>query len=243
MAARVFSRLSSTEAAPPWGLLTAINSIIIAYVMILMGTLIGAFVLGESPVALPISWLLGCVLIVGFVMISRRRSTGDWAALRLESEGRTLVFVALVSMGVVIALDVLSLGVTREFLPAPELFSLYQQQVSAPAWVAAFLLMVIAQPIGEEMIFRGVGLPALRATLGAWPGLLICALAYGIFHQLAYSSPTNNAALTWYGLVLPILAGLYLGGVRVYTGSTRAAIVGHMAMGVFAVLKALTLVS
>jgi len=240
MAARLFSRLSSVEAETSWGLLTAINSIIIAYVLIVVGTLVGTYLLGESAAALPISWLIGCALMVGFVMISRRRSAADWAAMRMESTGRTLVFVALVSLGVAIALDVLSLGVTREFLPVPELFSLYQQESSAPSWVAAVLLMVIAQPIGEELIFRGVALPVLRRTLGAWPGLLVGALAYGLFHQLAYSSPTSNSVLTWYGLVLPFLGGIYLGGVRVYTGSTRAAIVAHMAFGVFAVLKALT---
>ncbi len=236
MAARLFSRLSSVEAETPWGLLTAINSIIIAYVMIVVGTLVGTRFLGESPSALPISWLIGCALMVGFVMFSRR---ADAAALRTEGDGRTLVFVGLVSLGVAIALDVLSLGVTREFLPVPELF-FSLSGANAPAWIAAFLLMVVAQPIGEELVFRGVALPVLRRTLGAWPGLLVSALAYGLFHQLAYSSPSNDTVLTWYGLVLPILGGLYLGGVRVYTGSTRATIVGHMAFGLFAVLKALT---
>jgi membrane protease YdiL (CAAX protease family) len=100
---------------------------------------------------------------------------------------------------------------------------------------------VVAQPVAEELVFRGIALPALRQGFGAWMGLVLCSLAYGLFHQLAYSSPTNDATLVWYGLALPLLAGLFISGVRVYTGSTRAAIAAHMAFGLFAVLKALTL--
>jgi len=239
----VLSHLSSPEPAPPWGLFTGINSIIIAYVMIVVGTFVGTYLLGENPAALPISWLIGCALTVLFVALSRRRTPTDWEAMRMQSSERTLVLVALFSLGVAIALDILSLGVTRQFLPAPELSSLNRELATPPAWVAAFLLMVVGQPIAEELVFRGIALPALRHALGAWPGLLVCALAYGLFHQLAYSAPTNDPVLTWYGLALPFLAGLYLSAVRVYTGSTRAAIVAHMAFGLFAVLKALTLVS
>lgn len=242
MIARLFSRLGSAEAPPPWGLLTAVNSIVIAYVMILIGTLIGFSWLGENTFAPQVSWIVGSVLTVLFVVFTRRRNPADWEALRLGGGGRTLVLVMLFSLGVAIALDVLSLGVTREFLPVPELFSLYRQPSNAVAWVAALLLMVVAQPIAEELVFRGIALPALRQAFGAWPGLLLCALAYALFHQLAYSSPSGDTVLVWYTLALPFLVGLFIGGVRVHTGATRAAIVAHTAFGLFAVMKAFTLV-
>jgi|FLYN01.1.fsa_nt_gi membrane protease YdiL (CAAX protease family) len=238
MAARLLSRLSAAEAPPPWGLLTAVNSIVIAYVLILMGTFLGTYFVGANALALQISWLTGCVLIVGFVSLSRRR---DRAALRLEANGASLILVLLFSLGMAIALDVLSLGATRRFLPVPELSSLTQPPAGAVAWVAAILLMVVAQPIAEEQVFRGITLPALRHALGSWAGLVVCALAYAVFHQLAYSSPGDDSVQVWYGLALPFLVGLVISGVRAYTGSTRAAIVSHMAFGLFAVLKALTL--
>jgi membrane protease YdiL (CAAX protease family) len=183
------------------------------------------------------------LLITGFVALSRRR---DRAALRLEGSGRTLILAALFSLGIAILFDVLSLAVTRRFLPVPELLGLIQQsaadiRLSPGEIVAAFLLMVVAQPIAEELVFRGIALPVLRQAFGAWIGLVVCALAYALFHQLAYSSPTGDSTLVWYGLGLPFLVGLVVSGVRVVTGSTRAAIVSHMAFGLFALLKALTL--
>jgi membrane protease YdiL (CAAX protease family) len=234
----LITRLSAAEAPQPWGLLTAFNSILIAYVMIVMGAFVGGYMLGTSAFGLQISWMIGCILIAGFVGLSRRR---DWAALRLEGSGRTLILAALFSLGVAILLDVVSLAVTRAFLPVPELGSLYQESAGLPAWIAAVLLMVVAQPIAEELVFRGIALPALRQALGAWIGLAVCALAYALFHQFAYSSPTGDPTLLWYSLALPFLAGLVITGVRVYTGSTRAAIVSHLAFGLFALLKALTL--
>ncbi len=238
MIAHLFSRLSAAETPQPWGLLAAFNSIIIAYVMIVMGTFVGTYFIAETTLALQIGWILGCLLIIGFIVLSRRR---EQAVLRLEGSRGTLILTALVSLGVAILLDVLSLAVTREFLPVPELLGLYQQPAGAAAGIAAFLLMVVAQPIAEELVFRGIALPTLRQAFGAWIGLAVCALAYALFHQLAYSSPSGDPTLAWYSLALPFLAGLVISGVRVYTGSTRAAIVSHMAFGLFALLKAFTL--
>jgi membrane protease YdiL (CAAX protease family) len=241
--ARLFSRLSAAEASPTWGLLTAFNSIIVAYIMIVVGTFVGAYFVTQTTPALQIGWIVGCLLITGFVALSRRR---DREALRLEGRGSALILAVLFSLGVAILFDVLSLAVTRQFLPVPELLGLVQQSVaeirlSPGEIVAAFLLMVIAQPIAEELVFRSIALPVLRQAFGPWLGLVVCALAYGLFHLLAYSSPTGDPTLVWYGLALPILVGLVIGGVRVVTGSTRAAIVSHMAFGLFALLKALTL--
>jgi membrane protease YdiL (CAAX protease family) len=70
-------------------------------------------------------------------------------------------------------------------------------------------------------------------------------VAYTIFHFVSYQLPpaANNTALIWIGIVEPLIGGLIFGAVRIYTGSTRAAILTHMAFGLFAVVKLLTLVS
>jgi membrane protease YdiL (CAAX protease family) len=236
MAAALFSRLSAAENPPPWGLWTVFVSIIVAYVMILMGTFLGTYFIGATALALLVGWIIACLLIIGFVMLSRR----DRASLRLEDQGRTLIFAALTGLGVAILLDVIGLRVTGEFLLVPELFGLTQETPTPAMWIAAFWLMVVVQPVAEELVFRGIAFPALRRAFGPWLGLIVCALAYALFHQLAYSAP---ATPLWYGLTLPLLAGLFITAVRMYTGSTRAAIAAHMAFGLFAVLKALTFAS
>jgi membrane protease YdiL (CAAX protease family) len=45
----------------------------------------------------------------------------------------------------------------------------------------------------------------------------------------------------WYGLLSPLIAGLVYGAVRLYTQSTRAALLVHAAFGLFALVKLLTL--
>jgi membrane protease YdiL (CAAX protease family) len=105
--------------------------------------------------------------------------------------------------------------------------------------------MLIAQPLGEELVFRGVVQPVFRTILSAWPGLLVTALVYGLFHQLAYPpayADISSQTALWYGLALPALQGVIFGMNRAVTGSTRAAIFAHAAFGLFALLKVFIIV-
>jgi membrane protease YdiL (CAAX protease family) len=101
--------------------------------------------------------------------------------------------------------------------------------------------MVIAQPLAEELIFRGVLLSSLRGTIGAWPGYILSALLYALFHLITYGSSISDFNSLWYGQILPFIGGLIFGAVRLSTGSTRAAILAHVGFGLFAVVKILTL--
>ena len=84
MAAGLFSRLSTTESPVPWGLLFAFNSIIVAYIMILMGTFVGAYFIGPTALGLLVGWIIGCPLL-GFISdrIGRRKPVIAAAALAL----------------------------------------------------------------------------------------------------------------------------------------------------------------
>ena len=112
----------------------------------------------------------------------------------------------------------------------------------AVSWLLAFILMVIAEPIAEELVFQGILLPALRNSLGAWGGYIVSAALFGLFHLMVYSSPNSDIVTLWYGLFLPFFAGLVFAAVRLYTGSTRAAVITHAAFGLFALVNLLTLV-
>lgn len=159
------------------------------------------------------------------------------------------VFLLLIGVGLAMALDVITGRATGLFLPTPELlrpyqdFYLYGLRTTIPTWILAVLFMVVLQPIAEELVFRGVVLPTLRQSIGSWPGFFIAAALSGAFHLLAYAAPPGDFAATWYGLVAPFLAAIIFSAVRIYTGSTRAAIITHMAFGIFAVVKLLTVVA
>jgi membrane protease YdiL (CAAX protease family) len=137
------------------------------------------------------------------------------------------------------------LALTGDFFPTSELFPFFDRLVSGAvivplnvdlfSWVLAFLLLVVLQPIAEELVFRGVVYPALRANFGAWLGFGMVVVLYALFHLVAYAPQPPNL---WYGFFMPLLVGAVITFTRAYTGSTRAAIIAHAAFGLFALLKA-----
>lgn len=243
------SRFSTPEPVPPWNVLSAFNLILVAFLGIVLGTAIAQAWFGDQQFALLGGWLVGSVITLAFIMVTRGRSKTEWPAMRAGAiPGTSLILTLLIGIGLAILLDIIGLAVTRQFLPASEMLTIYQdrviyqQPVQLLTVIFAIALMLIIQPITEELIFRGVNFPALRAAIGAWPGLIATSLFYAVFHMAAYSSQPDSAASLWYALVAPFLSGLVLSGVRAYTGSTRAAIAAHIGFGLFALLKAFVLI-
>jgi membrane protease YdiL (CAAX protease family) len=74
----------------------------------------------------------------------------------------------------------------------------------------------------EEILFRGVLLPLLARSLGAWPGILLTALPFALLH-----GPQNTWA--WQQVVLIGVAGAIFGWVRYRTGATSASFLLHAA--------------
>ncbi len=77
-------------------------------------------------------------------------------------------------------------------------------------------------PLCEELAFRGFMQPLLVKTFGAVPGVLMAALPFGLLHLQQYG-------WSWRHGLLISLAGCAFGWVRHKTGSTRAAVLMHMA--------------
>ena len=236
----LFSRIGAAEPAPPWGLETVALTLVVSFLALIVGTFAAVALVTEADFAPLLGWIIGAAFIILFIVQSRRR---DGEALRLNPSATPYPFILFIGVGFAIAFDILALGVSGAFLPMPELLGLNLADVGVVDWVLAFAFMVIAQPVAEELVFRGVAFPALRATFGAWAGLIVTALLYAAFHLLAYGAPAGEARATlMYGLIVPFLAGLVIGAVRAYTGSTRAAMVAHAAFGLFAVIKLIMLV-
>lgn len=75
-------------------------------------------------------------------------------------------------------------------------------------------------PLCEELIFRGFLQPLLVRSLGAAPGILAAAVAFGLLHFSEYGN-------SWRHVVLISLAGAAFGWMRHATGSTRASTIMH----------------
>lgn len=237
----LFARISAPEAAPPWSLTTALLAVIFAFVSLVVGSGVALVWIGERGYTPLIGWMLGALLIAVFIRQTRQR---DGEALRLTASESPLPFVMFIAFGFALALDLLSLAVTREFLPKPELLGLNPGALGIVEWGFAIAFMVLLQPIAEGLVFRGITLPAVSATAGSWGGILVTAVISGIFHLAIYSPNYNtSSSITplWYGLAIPIVEAILFGMVRRATGSTRAAIAAQAAFGLFAVLKLLAL--
>ncbi|MFN8529351.1 MAG: type II CAAX endopeptidase family protein [Anaerolineae bacterium] len=242
----LFARIAAVEPAPPWGWNAAIVALVLSAVAFIGISLFVTVWAGTEPFAFYLTYLVAA-LIMAYWVASTRRSPADRAAMRLNPPTSgvqvPLVLIVFVAVGFAIALDLLSYGVTREFLPVMEL-AFPTNAIPLVQWILSIGVMLIAQPIGEELVFRGLLFPLMRAKLGAWLGLLLNAAVYALFHYAIYTAQIgslDSGTITWYGLVLPFLQGLVIALVRAYTRSTRAAIFAHAGFGLFALLKLFTL--
>lgn len=88
-----------------------------------------------------------------------------------------------------------------------------------PQQRALWVLMGVIAAIPEETIFRGILQPTLQQKLGRWPGIVLSAFIFSIYH-------------VQYALVLPLLVshfvfGLIFGLLRERTGTLWAPAIAH----------------
>jgi membrane protease YdiL (CAAX protease family) len=250
---RLLARINGLDTPPPWSLVAALGSGVVSFAAVVIGTFIALALLDNTQYTALAAWTIAAMVTIIFVFI-RFNKPEERAALRLGiSPGsglpvQEIFLMLLIGVGLSVTLDVVSGRVTNLFLPEPELMSLYtdvtlyQQPINILSWIFAFVFMVVLQPIAEELVFRGLMLPSLRNAIGAWPGYIVSAILYAIFHMLAFPPPISDFNGFWYSQIMPFIAGLIFGAVRLYTGSTRAAILAHVGFGLFTVIKVLTLV-
>lgn len=231
--------IAQLEPPPPWGFLSAVNTAIIAIFAVMIGSLLTLSALYAQSYAPLASALVGSVVSIAYVLASRR-SPENRAALRLKAGEMHWLLTVLLGVGFGIVIDLISITASGAFLPAQELQAIYFSAVPIDAlgWVIVVLFMVLVKPIAEELVFRGVFFPAARDYLGAWPGFMVTALAYTIYHYVIFA---NERSDIWYAVSIPLLVGLILNTFRAYTGSTRSAIFAHIGITGFALVKLLVM--
>jgi len=102
--------------------------------------------------------------------------------------------------------------------PVPEdWLAFYNQHLpdSGAEKALAYLAAVVAVPIAEELLFRGLLLRLAARTWGAWPAIVVTALAFGLLHL----EPWHLFGLV--GL------GLLLGWLYAATGSLTTCVLAH----------------
>lgn len=111
---------------------------------------------------------------------------------------------------------------------------------ASPWWWAVLAGAVLGAPIVEEVVFRGLLQPALRAVLGPWSAVLISA---GLFTLLHVPHGAESSGATW--LAIPTLAvlAITLGIARERTGRLGVPIAMHIAFNAANVALAFWLTS
>lgn len=235
-------KIFKQQAVPPWSYLAALGAFIAMFLSIIIGSTVAGTLLGDAPIALVTGWSIGMALTIGYVVFSRRRDPQSIEALRLSETSVRLPLVALFAFGMAVLFDLVSWVVVGEqTLANAELLTFSAGDVSIMGWLVALLFLILLQPVGEEMVLRGMMYPAFSAALGGRLGFFAVSAFHAMFHFLAYTPAVEDQTVfVWYGLGLPLLYGLTLTAIRAQTGSTRAAIVAHAMFGAFALLKVIT---
>ncbi|MHB8627594.1 MAG: CPBP family intramembrane glutamic endopeptidase [Aggregatilineales bacterium] len=237
----VFQRLQAPERAPTWSAVSGIL-FVLAYGVVWIAAQALAVTLTGGNLAIPsdAAQALGALvasLLIAVVVIQwvRRRVPKDWqTALHLETSHTLPLFMCLlIGLAGAWAIDLLGILLhLKGGQVVPPAFGALSGQLSV-GWIAAAVTALLAQPIGEELLMRGLLYPSLAARAGNL-GAIALTSAIGVILSTLLAGP-----LPWYALIQPALMNVLITGLRVHTQSTQMAIVARSMFGLFFVLTAL----
>lgn len=188
-----------------------------------LGVVIAMMVrLDHEAAALPVVQIapLALSFLVAHVIMARRyhRDGGAYAGLDRHALSSPLLLQATL-------LGVLAIGVPSLLLLATGELRVQSLPVAdASQWRALGMLLLLLIPAAfwEELAFRGYLFSALRERVGAGGALLTTSLLFGAVHL-------TNAGATVLSTAAVALAGIFLGLIRLSTGSLYAAWAAHLA--------------
>ena len=140
------------------------------------------------------------------------RSLG-WAPSRIS------VFASIAS-GILLALGLAVLG---GLLRIPDIDSpITKLLASKDSALVLVVFGVLIAPLAEELAFRGFLQPLFVRSLGAFGGISVTAVLFGMLHW-----EQNARSFAYVGIIS--LAGAAFGALRHLSGSTRTSILAHVA--------------
>jgi membrane protease YdiL (CAAX protease family) len=158
------------------------------------------------------------------------RMTGEnlFAYLALDVPARRDVIVAAAGLALLIlAGDGLTLALGRSFASPFEL-DIHRTALTQGALLPLWIAMIVVSPMGEEILFRGFLFRGfIHEPRNALPGVLAISLIWALLH-VQYDG---------FGTFLIFVLGVYLGLVRLWSGSTTLVILLHMLVNLDSVLE------
>ena len=184
---------------------------------------------GYDGTAIAIVTLFGNpVQVVTLVLAARMTGEDVFAYFALNMPRRRDVIRAVAGLAVVILVgDALTLVLGSDLVPSFNL-QIHRSAQADGALIWLWLALVVAAPVGEEILFRGFLFRGfVREPRDALPGILAITLIWSLLH-IQYD---------WFGTSLVFGIGLLLGYVRLYSGSTTLVILLHMLLNFESMLE------
>lgn len=162
---------------------------------------------------------LGLFLLILFVRI-RRWKVRDYVSLKPLKAKETLVAVALFA-AFIAAQDTVTVLSGRQIVPK------FMTEVWGTAGALPLLLLtlLVAAPVFEEIWFRGFVFRGVAASrLGGVGAVLLTSLLWSLLH----------VQYDWFGVAAIFVGGIFLGVVRLKTGSTTLVVLLHAILNLVA---------
>lgn len=159
------------------------------------------------------------ILVVTLALAVRLTGEDLFTYLALDVPRRRDVIVAVAGLAVLIlAIDVMTLALGRPLVPAFQLES-HRTAVAEGALLSLWLALIVVGPVGEEILFRGFMFRGfVHERRDALPGIVAISLIWALLH-VQYGR---------FGIAQVFVMGVFLGCVRLWSGSTTLAILLHM---------------
>jgi membrane protease YdiL (CAAX protease family) len=183
----------------------------------------------NNGAAVAVSLLVGTpVQVVTLVLAARMTGEDLFAYLALDVPRRRDVTIAVAALAVLIlAGDGLTLALGHDIASkfALEIHRTARTEGALlPLWVA----LIVVAPVGEEILFRGFLFRGfIHEPRDALPGILAISLIWALLH----------VQYDWFGTALVFVLGLFLGLVRLWSGSTTLVILLHMLVNLESVVE------
>jgi len=171
------------------------------------GELVTLFILISNPVTVAILWLAAWL---------SKSNPADYLGLRWAPKRDVVI-------GLVLLVALIVLGDGLLYLSGCELVTPFQLQsyktAAAEGWLPAmWIAAVIVAPAGEEITFRGFLFRGfVTSQRSAWPAIIIISMLWAALH-IQYD---------WAGMLQIFIIGLFLGWVRLTSGSVLLTFLLH----------------
>ena len=229
----------------PWGTRPVVFPIVAYVVAIVLGSIASALIdpgsrLGTLAFATIANVALDAIVVIGAILAGRRIAAryGGWGAAfgLLRPRWKDLA-IALASIGIILAARTV-LGIVIVVAGGADKLREAQNLKSNSGHVdAAFVVLlvavaVIAAPILEEFVFRGLLLRTFMQRWSFWPAALLSSLIFAVGHTYEVSTVIGAVILA---ANVGIIGVVHCGVVR-YTGRLAPAMMSHAMVNLLAVL-------